>query len=214
MIRRYNCKLPASLFGLLLCCLSVMPLRADTITITGLITQSVQDGTGPAVNNPDLNGVIDGDTYTVEFSFLGSISSPGTHNLTDVIFSFSTASTGLTENQFNVATMTVTQNGSIDLISVLGCLQTGSGCNQGNELSLNFMIPSADLNAGNVPAMQIAGLLPLDLLEDDGATEIQGSVSSYSYTPPSNPVPEPLGIESLAFGTLALALGKIRRWTK
>jgi hypothetical protein len=38
---------------------------AEEITFGGEITQSTQDGTGPAVNNPSLNGIKDGDFYTM-----------------------------------------------------------------------------------------------------------------------------------------------------
>lgn len=42
----------------------------------------------------------------------------------------------------------------------------------------------------NAPAQAITLLTPLDLLEDDGITGIQGTVARYSYTPSSG-VPEP-----------------------
>jgi hypothetical protein len=42
----------------------VTSLHADTLTIGGAINQSTQDGTGPAVNNPSLNNISDGDSTT------------------------------------------------------------------------------------------------------------------------------------------------------
>ena len=53
---------------------------AGTITFSGVINQSTQDGTGPAVNNPALNGIADGDPYSVELDFPGAISGPGAFN--------------------------------------------------------------------------------------------------------------------------------------
>jgi hypothetical protein len=68
-------------------------------------------------------------------------------------------------------------------VSLLACLSTGSACDQGNQLDANFQIPAVQLNAKNWTGQAIAGLLPLDLLEDDGATDIQGSVSVVSSVP-------------------------------
>ena len=46
---------------------------ADTISSSGMINQSTQDGTGPAANNPDLNNIQDGEAYTVTLDFSSSI---------------------------------------------------------------------------------------------------------------------------------------------
>jgi hypothetical protein len=70
-----------------------------------------------------------------------------------------------------------------------------------------FAIPIAGLNAQNVSAQTVPGVLPLDLLEDDGVTDIHGSVSTYSYTgsgtgtvvpEPSEFLPACLGLAGLA----------------
>src|SRR5207249_3705963 len=60
---------------LVLLALTVGPHEADaaTITFSGIITQSTQDGTGPAVNNPSLNNIQDLQAYTVTLAFAGSI---------------------------------------------------------------------------------------------------------------------------------------------
>src|SRR5437867_3036255 len=62
---------------------------ADIITFGGTITQSTQDGTGPAANNPTLNNIQDLQAYTVTLGFLGSITTPGTYNLTGGSLTFS-----------------------------------------------------------------------------------------------------------------------------
>ena len=64
------------------------PAVADTIRFGGTITQSTQDGTGPASNNPALNNVADNDLYTVTLSFPGAIGSPGTRNFTSASLQF------------------------------------------------------------------------------------------------------------------------------
>jgi len=69
---------PAVLFFCLACAQSV---HADTLTISGIIHQSTGDGTGPAVSNPDLNNILDGNAYTLDLSFSGSVFSPGTYDL-------------------------------------------------------------------------------------------------------------------------------------
>ena len=55
---------------------------ASTITFGGTITQSTQDGTGPAVNNSALNNIQDLQAYFVTLVFPGSITTPGIYNLT------------------------------------------------------------------------------------------------------------------------------------
>jgi hypothetical protein len=77
-----------------------------------------------------------------------------------------------------------------DDLSVLACLTTGSGCDQGNQLDANFQVLAADLNSQNALAVGLDQPHPLDLLEDDGVTDIHGNITSYSYTSQS-PVPEP-----------------------
>lgn len=195
---------------LFLCCLT--PLRADTITIGGVINQSTQDGTGPAVNNPNLNNIMDGDLYTFELSFLGSITSPGTYDLAGLSVLFTVAVPGVDESNFSSGSLTVGQSGGLDQIIILACLGTGSGCNQGNELDLSFSIQQTQLNSANATPQGIATLLPFDLLEDDGVTDIHATVTSYSYGPPSA-VPEPSAAAMLALGCIALAVNAgIRRY--
>jgi len=193
----------------LLCAAGLTSLRADTVTIAGTINQSIQDGTGPAVNNPSLNNIPDGASYTVNLSFAGSITAPGTYNLSGLSLLFSVASAGAVESNFNSASVTVAPSGGFDQISILGCLTTGSACNQGNELDLNFVILSANLNSQNVAAQGISGILPLGLLEDDGVTDIHGLVTNYSYTSAS-PVPEPAGTVFVTSGLMAVGLIGVR----
>ena len=47
------------------------------------------------------------------------------------------------------------------------------------------------LYSQNVPAIGLDLPHPLDLLEDDGITDIHGTITSYSYTGPVSAVPEP-----------------------
>jgi len=157
---------------------------ADQITFTGVITQSTQDGTGPAMNNPSLNLIKDGDSYSVTLDFPGTLTSPGAFNpLTGATLQFLDAAAGASETNFDTVSLTVLPDGSFADVSLLACLSTGSACDQGNQLDANFQIPAVQLNAKNWTGQAIAGLLPLDLLEDDGATDIHGSVSAVSSVP-------------------------------
>ena len=203
-------KLRLGLIALFLCIGNVTELRASTITIGGIITQSIQDGTGPSVNNPDLNNIPDGALFTVTLTFNGFINSPGTFDLTGFPVRFSVAAAGAFEDGFDLASLTVAQSGGFDQVSFFGCLTAGSGCNQGNELDLSFMVPSGQLSGQNVAAQAIPGLLPLDLLEDDGVTDIHGLITDYSFTPASA-VPEPSPFVLSAFGGLLIALARVRR---
>lgn len=185
---------------------------ADTISFQGVITQSTADGTGPAINNPSLNGIADGDTFVVTLNFLGSLTSPGTYPLPGATLLLNDTAAGINENGFGDLSITIAANGAFDDISFLGCLNSGSGCLIGNQLSSNFEIDGALLNSQNVPASTIFGLNPsLDLLEDDGSTDIQGSVNLYSYRGiVQNPIPEPATATMLCAGLLAIALRRLR----
>jgi hypothetical protein len=146
-----------------------------------------------------LNSIADGDAYSVTIDFSGSVTSLGTHALLSAILGFSDPAAPASEMSFGsflcngtstIACLTVTADGSFDDISLLGCLTTGAfGCAE-NQLDANFKIPAASLNSLNVTAQTIVPIAPLDLLEDDGVTDIQGSVTKYSYTGAS-PIPEP-----------------------
>lgn len=180
--------------GVFLCLFAVAMARqgtADTITITGVITQSTTDGTGPATSNPSLDAILDGDAYSVTIGFAGSITAPGTYSLISPTILFSDPSAPASESSFGSASLSISSNGSFYALSLLGCLTTGGGCLVGNELDLNFLIPTAGLNAKNVATLPIFGILPLDLLEDDGVTDIHGSVTEYSYAGAAAAVPEP-----------------------
>jgi hypothetical protein len=162
---------------------------AGVISFGGQITQSTPDGTGPAVNNPALNNVKDLQAYTVTLVFPGSITMPGTYNLSSLTFSVPTAPAS--EMSFGSSTLTITAASGFDQFSLLGCLTTGSGCLVGNQLDANFKIPAASLNAKNVATTGLDQPHPLDLLEDDSTTDIQGTITTYSNTGSVSAVPEP-----------------------
>jgi hypothetical protein len=189
------------------------PLHADSFTLSGIITQSTQDGTGPAVNNPSLNDIVDNSPFTLTLNFRGTIAAAGTQDLTGSSLVFGVPNVGALESNFDFTSLTIVNANDMAEFSLFACLRTGSGCNQGNELDLSFMIPSADLSGQNVLAQGIPGLIPLDLLEDDGVTDIQGSVTQYSGTITSS-VPEPSPLVLSAFSLIAVFLERIRRRSK
>lgn len=189
-------------------------VSADQIKLAGSITQSTPDGTGPASNNPSLNNIADGDAYMLLLNFSGSISGPGTYDLTGGSLVFSDPTAIAIESDFTNISLTVSPNGLTDDISALACLATGGGCFVGNSLSLNFAIAASDLHSLNAPASPIFGLTPLDLLEDDGTTDIQGTVTNYSYAPTVTATPEPTSMALFASGLLALALKRCKRHRK
>ena len=207
-------------------------LRADDITVTGTITQSTADGTGvynpmtgtyQAVNNPSLDNISDGDTFSLVIDLTAPITSPGgPFAISDASFTDTTPGVWASETSFDLSnaltSITIApdaSNPADDDVFLLVCLTTGSACDEGDSLSLDFMIASSDLNSASAPATLIPGLFPaLDLLEDDGQTDIQGGVSTYSYFPPgggTTNTPEPDSIVLLCCGLLAVIAIGVRR---
>src|SRR5689334_15670981 len=86
------------------CCLA-RPLDASILTLSGLITQSTFDGTGPAVNNPGLNSIQDGQAYTLAMNFATPVTAPGTYIPTSLVFDVPAA--GATETSFGLLSMTI-----------------------------------------------------------------------------------------------------------
>jgi hypothetical protein len=176
--------------------------HADGITAVGAVTQSESDTGNIFVNNPSLNNVADGDAYTVGLNFAGSIASTGTFDLTGDSLVFSDPTAPASESSFTSISLTVTAGGASDDLSLFACLSTGDGCLDGNCLSLNFGIPSADLNSLSARAATILGLSPaLDLEENDEVPDIQGNVATYSYPSTVGTVPEPRVSCALGFRT-------------
>ena len=188
-------------------CVLAAPASADVITIGGAITQSTSDGTGPAVDNPDLNNILDGDAYLITLSFPRAITAAGTYDLTaGGSLQFSDAAAPATESSFDFISLTVASDAGFFDISLLGCLTSGSGCAFGNQINANFQILQAGLNSSvPVAATGLDQPHPLDLLEDDGVTDIHGSITTYSYTAAApSTVPEPSSA-LLLVGAVALA---------
>jgi len=184
---------------LIICLACCAAASAGTIVISGTITQSVSDGTGPAANNTALNGIADGDPFTLMLAVPGTL---GTGTFAPSSLLFSVPAAPASESGFSSLSLTITASGANDIFSLLGCLNTGSGCAAGNELTANFRIPAALLNAANVAATGLDQPHPMDLLEDDGTTDIQGSIMGYSS------VPEPSAVLLCCGGLLGLLLRK------
>src|SRR5260370_35543046 len=106
-------------------CVFANVAAAATITFGGLITQSTPDGTGPAMNNLSLNNVKDLQAYTVTPIFPGSITIPGTYNLTGSSLKFNDPAAPASEMSFGSITLTITLNAGFDEFSRLGCLTSG-----------------------------------------------------------------------------------------
>ena len=188
-------------------CSLAVAASASIIGFGGSIIQSTQAGTGPAVNNPSLNNIQDLQGYTATLTFTGSITAPGTYDLTGSILIFGVPAAPATESSFAFISLTVTPNGGFDDLSLLACLTTGSGpCPPfvGNGMTANFRIPAAMLNSQNVTATGLDLPHPLDLLEDDGTTDIHGSITTYSYTGTVSAVPEPCTAILLGCGLISL----------
>ena len=80
---------------------------ADTISFGGQILQSAQDGTGPAVSKPGLNDIQDLQTYLVTLNFSGSITTPGTYDLTGASLAFGHLAAAASESAFGPISLCV-----------------------------------------------------------------------------------------------------------
>jgi hypothetical protein len=69
------------------------------------------DGTGPAVNNPSLNSIADGDAFTVTLNFAGSITAAGTFSLAGATLSFLDAAAPASETSFDTVSLSVVPDG-------------------------------------------------------------------------------------------------------
>ena len=193
-------------------CALTLTAVADTLTFSGTITQSTQDGTGPAANNTSLNNILTGDTFRVTLVFTGSINGPGTYDLTGSTLTFSDPAASASETAFNSISLTLTDSGTYD-ISLLACLTTGTDCSYGNQLDANFSIANADLHSTGT-AISLDQPHPFDLLEDDGVTDIHGSIGQYGYSGAVTSVPEPSTLPLLASGGLLFVTRARRRFIR
>jgi len=188
-LAQWGCAL-TGLFAAL--CAVESPARADIVQVTGTITQDLTDSGATAGSNPALEAIKDGDLYSVQLTFNGPILAPGVFSLTSVQFKDLTHP--VVENAFISGSMTITQSSGVDTFSALGCLIDAVTCLAGNQLDLNFEIPSSGLNMTGVAASAVPGIFPsMDLLEDGGSSDIHGTVTSYGLVaaapePPARPI--------------------------
>lgn len=168
---------------------------ADTYTFVGVVTQSDADASATSIDNPTLNNVADGDPFTMTLTFTGSLAGAGTFDLSTGTLAFQDPKAPASETGFNSISLTLISDGAFFDFSLQGCLPTGSACDQGNQLDANFQILASQLHSPTPTPIPISGLLPFELLEDDGVTDIHGSLGS---------VPEPIQIVpmSAAIGAL------------
>ena len=155
--------------------------RASTLTVTGTITQSTMDGTGPAVHSPALNDIVDGQTFQVTLISATPISAPGFYDLTGSSLVFAVPSAAASEGKFGATSLSLTEDGGYLDFSLYGCL-ADADCSIGNALSASFSIPAGSLGGTSVAAIGLDAPHPFELLEDDGVTDLHGSISTFSNT--------------------------------
>jgi hypothetical protein len=176
-----------------------------TITLGGVITQSVSDGTGPATGNPSLNNIMDAQAFSLKLNSATLINGPGFYDLTGSSLVFSVPVASASETNFAAISLSVTANGSDSDFSLLACI-SGADCFTGNALTANFRVPTSMIGGSGVSAIGLDQPHPLDLLEDDGITDLHGSIDTYSGTVTTVVTPEPASGSLLAIGLSAMAM--------
>jgi len=189
---------------LLLCAISARAF-ATTITIGGFITQSTMDGTGPATANPSLNDIVDAQAFNLTLNSTTVINGAGLYDLTGSSLVFSVPDASASETNFDAISLSLIADGAFTDFSLLACI-SGAECSSGNALTANFQILTSMLNGSGVAATGLDQPHPLDLLEDDGTTDIQGSINTYSGTTNAVVTPEPASGSLLAVGLYAMAM--------
>jgi hypothetical protein len=195
------------LLSVVLCLLCAVSSRAfgTTITLGGSMTQSTADGTGPAIGNPSLNNIVDGQAYSLTLNSATLINGSGLYDLTGSSLIFSVPAASATETSFAAITLSVMTNGAFSDFSLLACI-SGADCNTGNALTANFRILTSMIGGSGVAATGLDQPHPLDLLEDDGVTDLHGSIDTYSGTVATVVTPEPAPGSLLAIGLSGIAL--------
>jgi hypothetical protein len=178
--------------------------HAGSITLTGIVTQSTADSMVPAMSNPSLNNIADGDLFKITMNFAGLIGAPSSTSLSYVAFADTTNAGG--ENAFISGKLVITQSAGVDQFFMLACLVDQNTCQQGNQLALNFALPQAQLQFGSATPQTIPGLLPMDLLEDSGSTDIQGTLTTYAFRESAAPTPEPTAFALTGLSLIGLAV--------
>ena len=179
--------------------------QASTLTVGGTITQSTMDGTGPAIHTTSLNDILDGQSFEVTLVSAMPIDAPGFYNLTGASLAFSVPSAAASEGMFGATSLTLTQEGGYLDFSLYGCI-ADADCSIGNALSASFRIPAGSLGGNHVATTGLDEPHPFELLEDDGVTDLHGSISTYSNTALVT-TPEPASsvlVGSALLGTAAL----------
>lgn len=85
----------------------------------------------------------------------------------------------------------------------------GTACDTGNQLDVFFLLPALQINSAGSTS-SVYGQKDFELLEDDGATDLIGNLSTYSYNRVSA-VPEPSTLLLLGSGVALLPLFGFRR---
>jgi hypothetical protein len=126
-----------------------------------------------------LNNIQDLQLYTLTLEIPTAISVPGIHNLAGSSLLLEVPDAPAEETAFDTITLSITSNVGIDEFSLSASI-VGEDCSTGNEATANFSIPDFGLNDSNVAAVGLDEPHPFELLEDDGVTNIQASIVTYS----------------------------------
>jgi hypothetical protein len=209
-IRRVRGKFSIAISTGLFVCLSALsgsPAYADTITITGTLTQVSKIGLLPASPILRASPVSEGDPYTLSLVFESSFSDPGDYLFNNASLQL-TAGTGFQfESEFDSIALTITPSGQDDMFSMFGCSTSSSPCLDGHRLDLDFTLPAQMINGQTLQVGTIDELAQFDLLVKDAPpTDYIGTVESYTYSS----APEPASIALSLAGVLAL-LARLRR---
>lgn len=184
--------------------------RAGTIDITGTLSQVTVIRplpSSPIVRGAGVPAVSEGDPYSLNLVFDGSITDAGVYHFDQMSLTFTAGSDFLLQSDFAQTDLSITLSSQDAIFSLFACSTGSSPCLDGHRLDLDFSLPADSFTGKTDRISSVGDFAPFDfLVHDTPPVDYIGSVDSFAYS--SAPEPASLGLS--AAGALAVLM-RVRR---